>query len=332
MALALWTRRTEITMSSWRQRRKGLTSRPTSNTYQEFVAVGNQVLECPACPLSSLLGTHVRTFEAKLVLGLPWYCPTLPEVVHREDGSKCTEYSFRCDAPEQLGGQQLDPLVLKLGREHVCYEVLCERLERRFCDAELGLVCACCAETLTRSVCPSCMYAVGWHLCENDARKHFLWKKGTLHAGALDVQRCLFNLHRKLVPTPALREKADAYVAKELISADMANRVLQAIEQERNHSAILNDEEQPANGEPQNESPQLSTRLSKQQMKDLLSKREAMMAEGGGETDQIRVYKHIIGSIERGELLRLMVQASAGTSRHVIVAITILVVIICVAR
>ena len=72
-------------------------------------------------------------FEAKLVLGLPWYCPTLPEVVHREDGSKCTEYSFRCDAPEQLGGQQLDPLVLKLGREHVCYEVLCERLERRFC-------------------------------------------------------------------------------------------------------------------------------------------------------------------------------------------------------
>ena len=57
-----------------------------------------------------------------------------------------------------------------------------------------------------------------------------------------------------------------------------------------------------------------------------------MMAEGDGETDQIRVYKHIIGSIERGELLRLMVQASAGTGRHVIVAITILVVIICVAR
>ena len=26
-------------------------------------------------------------FEAKLVLGFPWYCPTLPEVVHREDGS-----------------------------------------------------------------------------------------------------------------------------------------------------------------------------------------------------------------------------------------------------
>ena len=63
MALALWTRRTGTTTSSWRQRRKGLTSWPTSNTYQEFVAVGNQVLECPACPLSSLLGTHVGTFS-----------------------------------------------------------------------------------------------------------------------------------------------------------------------------------------------------------------------------------------------------------------------------
>ena len=99
------------------------------------------------------------------------------------------------------------------------------------------------------------MYAVGWHLCENDARKHFLWRNGALHAGALDVQRCFLNLHRKLVPTPALREKADAYVAKELTSADMAYRVLQAIQQERNHSAILNDEGQSANSEPQNESP-----------------------------------------------------------------------------
>ena len=104
------------------------------------------------------------------------------------------------------------------------------------------------------------------------------------------------------------------------------------MEQERNLFSVTNDEEQPANGEPQNESPQLSTRLSKQQMKDLLSKREAMMAEGDGETDQIRVYQHIVGCIQRGELLRLMVQASAGTGRPVIVAITILVVIICVAR
>ena len=70
------------------------------------------------------------------------------------------------------------------------------------------LVCRCCAETLQRSVCPSCLYATGWHECQSDARKHFLWRKGTLHAGSLDVQRCLFNLHRKLAPTTVLQEKA----------------------------------------------------------------------------------------------------------------------------
>ena len=67
-------------------------------------------------------------------------------------------------------------------------------------------------------------------------------------------------------------------------------------------------------------------------MKVLPAKREAMMAEGDGETTQIRVYRHIIGCIQRGELLRLMVQASAGTGRPVIVVIACRVVIICVAR
>ena len=64
----------------------------------------------------------------------------------------------------------------------------------------------------------------------------------------------------------------------------------------------------------------------------MLAKREAMMAEGDGETDQIRVYRHIIGCIQRGELLRLMVQASAGTGRPVVVAIIILIVVVCLGR
>ena len=67
-------------------------------------------------------------------------------------------------------------------------------------------------------------------------------------------------------------------------------------------------------------------------MKALLAKREAMMAEGDGETDQIRVHRHMIGCIQRGEPLRLMVQSSAGTGRPVIVAITTLVVIVRLGR
>ena len=215
----------------------------------------------------------------------------------------------------------MDSVVLKLGHHHVSFEVICNRLGKLFCDADLGLVCSCCAEALQRSVCPSCLYATGWHKCQSDERKHFLWRKGTLHAGSLDVQRALFNLHKKLVPTTVLQEKAAHYVRENLIAADVAQRVLRSIEQERGHAAILNDEEH----QPEDESrgSRLTARLSAEEMKALLAKREAMMAEGDGETDQIRVYRHIIGCIQRGELLRLMVQASAGTGRPVIVAITI---------
>ena len=111
----------------------------------------------------------------------------------------------------------------------------------------------------------------------------------------------------------------------------MAQRVLRPIEQERGHAAVLNDEEPQPGDEAQGSS--LTARLTAEEMKTLLAKREAMMAEGGeGVTDQWRVYQHIIGCIQRGELLRLMVQASAGTGRPVIVAIIILIVIVCLGR
>ena len=151
-----------------------------------------------------------------------------------------------------------------------------------------------------------------------------------MHAGSLDIQRCLFNLHRKMVPTTALQEKAAHYVRENLIAADMAQRLLRAIEQERGHAAVLNDEDPQPEDEVQGSN--TTARLTAEEMKALLAKREAMMVEGDGETDQIRVYRHIIGCIQRGELLRLMVQASAGTGRPVVVAIIILIVIVCFGR
>ena len=94
-----------------------------------------------------------------------------------------------------------------------------------------------------------------------------------------------------MVPTEVLREKASVFVEKSLITADMADRVLEAITQERNHAAILSEEEQATAGEPQVAHPHLNTRLSAQQMKELLEKREGMMREGSAsETDQWRVY------------------------------------------
>ena len=46
------------------------------------------------------------------------------------------------------------------------------------------------------------------------------------------------------MPTEALQQKALQYVNKDMISEEMASRVIQAIVQERGRASILNDDEQ----------------------------------------------------------------------------------------
>ena len=58
----------------------------------------------------------------------------------------------------------------------------------------------------------------------------------------------------------------------------------------------------------------VSGRLTRAEIEEELAKRVAMMREGASadaETDQYRVYQYIIGELESGNYLRLMVQASA---------------------
>ena len=245
----------------------------------------------------------------------------MPAVTKNAEGHNVTEWTFQCDLPTgmDLGGAKLDPLILKLGPETMSFEVLCNTLERRFCEAELDCICQCCTEELPDSVCGSCRHAIGFHRCQNpnNSRQQFLWKKGTLHAGALDAQRVLFNLHRKLLPNAALEEKRKAYYEAGLIGKEESFRILQCILQERGTATYLNDgvDEVPE-GEATGES---SSKLTPTAMKELLNKRVAMMQDGhageGRLTDQFRVYSHIINAIETGRWLRLMVQASAGTGK-----------------
>ena len=128
------------------------------------------------------------------------------------------------------------------------------------------------------------------------------------------MQRVLFNLHRKLLPTNVLQEKASEYLAADLISSEMAARVMECIKQERGTTTYLNDgvSEVPEDGDVEQ-----TTKLSPAAMKVLLNKRVNMMQDGArageGDTDQFRVYQYIIHCIEHGEFLRVMVQASAGT-------------------
>ena len=65
-----------------------------------------------------------------------------------------------------------------------------------------------------------------------------LIQRATRH---IDVQRVLFNLHWRLLPTTALEEKADEYLAAGLISREMAKRVIECIKQERGTATYLND-------------------------------------------------------------------------------------------
>ena len=83
------------------------------------------------------------------MLGLPWFCPEKPELVKNEEGQDVTEYTFQFDPPiNEIGGNFIESEVLKLGKSHVSFETMCHRLEAKFCDAELGLVCRCCTEDI----------------------------------------------------------------------------------------------------------------------------------------------------------------------------------------
>ena len=83
------------------------------------------------------------------MLGLPWFCTEKPELVKNEEGQDVTEYTFQFDPPiNEIGGNFIESEVLKLGKSHVSFETMCHRLEAKFCDAELGLVCRCCTEEM----------------------------------------------------------------------------------------------------------------------------------------------------------------------------------------
>ena len=258
--------------------------------------------------------TREMFYEAKLLLALPWFCPGIPEVQADENGKSTTVWTFQCNLPVD----SLEAEVFKLGGDHTqSYEILCQNLESKFCSMEYDMVCKCCAGELERAPCKSCQHATGFHRCRNpnvdDHTKH-RWRKGTLFAGTLDIQRVLFNLHRKMLPDHALEEKAKQYVEAKLIDKETAERSLKCIRLERGTTAYLND----ATDQAENGPTTASTKLSPQELKKLLDERVEMMKAGkGGEgvRDQYRVYCNIIQSIEANTYLRMMVQASAGTGK-----------------
>ena len=250
-------------------------------------------------------------YEQRLLLGLAWFCSEPPE--QEEDGNVVWRFRWEPPPEEQLGGVLLEPQELVLGREAVSFEHRCAVLERRLCQSESDLICLCCSEEMSDLVCDACRYAVGFHKCFRAGS--FRWRKGTLFAGELDVQRVLFNLHRRGLPTAKLHQKADDYIEAGLLRDDDAAVMIRAIEQERGEDRIFNE----VGGADDAAVPggRNSSRLSSQDLLTLLAEREAKLqtSDFDAVTDQWRVYQEIVEALSHGRRLRLLVQASAGTGK-----------------
>ena len=241
--------------------------------------------------------TRENHYQCRLLLGLSWFCPTGPAVEAIEQGQSQTKWTFVWEPPppEALGGLKLEQETMVLSANcNVSFEERCYEIENKFCSAELDAICPCC-EGLVGGPCDSCRYAVGFHRCSS--RSHdwgdtMKWKKGTLHQGKLDLQRTLFNLHRKMVPTERLREAAQRYVAGGGITNEAAHNIMRAIEQERGQVRISGSASSSSGGLEASGGPGVvSPKMSAQELAAELSEREVMMRSGGDgalDTDQWR--------------------------------------------
>ena len=148
---------------------------------------------------------------------------------------------------------------------------------------------------------------------------------------------------------PVLRQKAEEFIEARLITDTLADQIIQTIEQMRGASRLINEvgdgdagAQEPSDGAAQDRA---GVRLSRDQLfKELADREEKLQSSSeDGVTDQYlslrneapflelavcarrgfgqafyfqrlryRVYQYIIGELQSGRPLRLMVQASAG--------------------
>lgn len=271
-------------------------------------------------------------YEQRLLLGLSWYCATLPEEVNEK---LVWYFVWTPPAKEDIGGAELPSYELQLGGEHVSFEHLCATIESEICRATYHVICPCCANHLP-TICSSCRHAVGFHRCQNnelsaEAQAQLRWKKGTLYADKLDGERALFNLHRKGMPIKPLKAKADEYEAAGIIRTGRAKLIISVIQQERGKAPIQNDPniqggasdspgtmQQQGPHAAQQQGEKASDAWTTTDMTAELKRRETCLQAGAtteGVTDQWRVYRDITNKLQSNEPCRMMVQASAGTGK-----------------
>jgi hypothetical protein len=118
--------------------------------------------------------------------------------------------------------------------------------------------------------------------------------------GTLDVQRCLFNLHRRLLPIDVIRSKAQEYVDANLVDQQSAHAMVRVIEQERGGESVFIERhglETEGEGAGAAEGDPIATKLNMRQLAELLAERERLMRQGGeaGQpTDQWRAFLMLV--------------------------------------
>ena len=162
------------------------------------------------------------------------------------------------------------------------------------------------------------------------------------------MQRCLFNLHRRLLPIDVIRSKAQEYVDAALVDQQSAHAMVRVIELERGGESVFIErhgvETEGEGGGAAGEGDQIATKLNMRQLAELLADRERLMRQGseaGQPTDQWRVflmavpfqcehtkqntyrrvYSEIVEAFQSQRRLRMMVQASAGTGHIFVVCV-----------
>ena len=130
---------------------------------------------------------------------------------------------------------------------------------------------------------------------ENTSRRFLQWRGGSLHNGKLDIQRVLWNLHKRGLPSHVLEEKARKYVEAGLIDEPFADSSLKLIAAERGLRALANDG--AADPDSDDKVGVLTRKLSPAELEALLQKRgEQMRASDrtSGETDQWQRVAHLL--------------------------------------
>ena len=93
------------------------------------------------------------------------------------------------------------------------------------------------------------------------------------------MQRCLFNLHRRLLPIDVIRSKAQEYVDAGLVDEQSAKAMVRTIELERGGESVFIErhglETEGEGGGAAGEGDHIATKLNMRQLAELLTERPA---------------------------------------------------------